>query len=138
MATRNFAEMAQLVDTKVSEMQEMLDALLESDVSESTKRTQKFQRQTAIRTLLVFKTVLDSNPDSEVRLTDEQDKWFSSMVTLTSTRKAKYTIEVHEGDKIGELMDTHKDMRDIYKKMMKAADEAGLKADFAKGVFVKK
>lgn len=138
MATRNFAEMAQLVDTKVSEMESLLKELLGSDVSENTKRTQKFQKQTAIRTMLVLKAVLEAEPDSKVKLTDEQDKWFESMVTLTSTRRAKYTIEVHEGDKIGELMDAHKDMRDIYKKMMKAADEASLKADFAKGVFVKK
>ena len=138
MATRNFAEMAQLVDTKVSEMESLLKELLDSDVSENTKRTQKFQKQTAIRTMLVLKAVLEADPDSKVDLKGDLDKWFESMVTLTSTRKAKYTIEVHEGDKIGELMDAHKDMRDIYKKMMKAADEAGLKADFAKGVFVKK
>ena len=138
MATRNFAEMAQLVDTKVSEMLESLDSLMKSDVSENTKRTQKFQKQTAIRTMLVLKAVLETDPDLQVDLKGDLDKWFESMVTLTSTRKAKYTIEVHEGDKIGELMEEHKDTRDIYKKMMAAAEKAGLKADFAKGIFVKK
>ena len=60
------------------------------------------------------------------------------MVTLTAERKAAVTVEVKEGDNIMQLMEEHKDTKDIYKKMMAAAEKAGLKADFAKGVFVKK
>ena len=59
------------------------------------------------------------------------------MVTLTSERKAKFTVEVHEGDNVMELMEKYKDVKDVYHKMMKAAEEAGLKANFAKGIFVK-
>ena len=138
MATRNFAEMAQLVDTKVSEMMDSLDALMKSDVSENTKRTQKFQKQTAIRTMLVFKAVLEAEPKSKVDLKEDLDKWFNSMVTLTAERKAAVTVVVKEGDNIMQLMEEHKDTRDIYKKMMTSAEKAGLKADFAKGIFVKK
>lgn len=138
MATRNFAEMAQLVDTKVSEMMDALDALLKSDASENTKRTQKFQRQTAIRNMLVFKAVLEKHPKGTIDLEGDLDKWFTSMVTLTAERKAAVTVEVKEGDNIMQLMEEHKDTKDIYKKMMAAAEKAGLKADFAKGIFVKK
>jgi hypothetical protein len=123
MATRNFAEMANLVDTKVSEMEEMLDALLKSDVAESTKRTQKFQRTTAIRTLLVFLKVLKSSPDALVTLNDEEEKWFTSMVTLTSVRKAKNVVIFKDGDSIIEIMDEHPNIN--YKKLKEQLEEQG-------------
>ena len=130
-------EMIKAVEMKVSEMELALDELLKSDVSENTKRTQKFQRNKAIHDMRVLNTILHQCGD-EVEFTTEEQKWFTSMVTLTSERKAKYVIEVHEGDKVMELMEKYKESKDVYHKMMKAAEEAGLKADFANGVFVKK
>lgn len=131
-------EMIKAVEMKMSEMELLLDELLKSDVSENTKRTQKFQRTKAIHDMAVLNTILHQCVGDEVGFTEEEQKWWDSMVTLTSTRKAKYTIEVHEGDKVMELMEKYKEVKDVYHKMMKAADEAGLKADFANGVFVRK
>lgn len=131
-------EMIKMVELKMSEMELLLDELLKSDVSENTKRTQKFQRTKAIHDMAVLNTILRQCVGDEVGFTAEEQKWFDSMVTLTSERKAKYVIEVHEGDKVMELMEKYKEVKDVYHKMMKAADEAGLKADFANGVFVRK
>lgn len=130
-------EMIKAVEAKISEMEFNLDQLLNSDVSENTKRTQKFQRTKDIHAMIVLNAVLHQASD-EIGLGEEAQKWFTSMVTLTSERKAKYTVEVHEGDKVMELMEKYKEVKDVYHKMMKAADEAGLKADFANGVFVRK
>lgn len=130
-------EMIKAVEMKISEMELALDELLKSDVSENTKRTQKFQRNKAIHDMCVLNTILHQCVGDEVGFTTEEQKWFTSMVTLTSERKAKYIIEVHEGDKVMELMEKYKEVKDVYHKMMKAADEAGLKANFAKGIFVK-
>lgn len=130
-------EMIKAVEMKISEMELALDELLKSDVSENTKRTQKFQRNKAIHDMCVLNTILHQCVGDEVGFTTEEQKWFDSMVTLTSERKAKYIIEVHEGDKVMELMEKYKEVKDVYHKMMKAADEAGLKANFAKGIFVK-
>lgn len=130
-------EMIKAVEAKISEMEFNLDQLLNSDVSENTKRTQKFQRTKDIHAMIVLNAVLHQASD-EIGLGEEAQKWFTSMVTLTSERKAKYVIEVHEGDKVMELMEKYKEVKDVYHKMMKAADEAGLKADFANGVFVRK
>ncbi len=130
-------EMVKLVDAKRKEMESLLDELLKSDVSENTKRTQKFQRTKAIHDLVVLSTILEQAKSDEITFSAEAQKWFDSMVTLTSERKAKYVIEVHEGDKVMELMEKNKEVKDVYHKMMKAAEEAGLKADFAKGIFVK-
>ena len=129
--------MVKLVDAKVSEMETRLDELLASNASDNTKRTQKFQRTSAIHTMKVVKALIEQLP-ADIKLDEQVEKWFTSMVTLTAERKAAVTVEVKEGDNIMQLMEEHKDTKDIYKKMMAAAEKAGLKADFAKGVFVKK
>ena len=130
-------EMIKAVETKVQEMQESLETLLNSDVSENTKRTQKFQRTKAIHDMLILNTILHQCDKDEIILNEEEQKWFDSMVTLTSERKAKFTVEVHEGDRVMDLMKKYENVKDVYHKLMKAAEEAGLKADFANGVFVK-
>lgn len=137
MKTMKTVEMIKAVETKVQEMQESLETLLNSDVSENTKRTQKFQRTKAIHDMLILSTVLHQCVGDEVGFTEEEQKWFDSMVTLTSERKAKFTVEVHEGDRVMDLMKKYENVKDVYHKLMKAAEEAGLKADFANGVFVK-
>ena len=129
--------MVKLVDAKVSEMETRLDELLASNASDNTKRTQKFQRTSAIHTMKVVKALIEQLP-ADIKLDEQIEKWFTSMVTLTAERKAAVTVEVKEGDNIMQLMEEHKDTKDIYKKMMAAAEKAGLKADFAKGIFVKK
>lgn len=129
--------MVKLVDAKVSEMEARLTELLASNASDNTKRTQKFQRTSAIHTMKVVKALIEQLP-ADIKLDEQVEKWFTSMVTLTAERKAAVTVEVKEGDNIMQLMEEHKDTKDIYKKMMAAAEKAGLKADFAKGVFVKK
>lgn len=129
--------MVKLVDAKVSEMEARLTELLASNASDNTKRTQKFQRTSAIHTMKVVKALIEQLP-TDIKLDEQIEKWFTSMVTLTAERKAAVTVEVKEGDNIMQLMEEHKDTKDIYKKMMAAAEKAGLKADFAKGVFVKK
>lgn len=130
-------EMIKAVETKAQEMQESLEALLSSDVSENTKRTQKFQRTKAMHDMLILNTILHQCDKDEIILNEEVQKWFTSMVALTSERKAAYTVEVHEGDKVMDLMKKYENVKDVYHKLMKAAEEAGLKADFANGVFVK-
>ena len=130
-------EMIKAVETKAQEMQESLEALLNSDVSENTKRTQKFQRTKAIHDMLILSTVLHQCDKDEIILNEEVQKWFTSMVTLASERKAAYTVEVHEGDRVMDLMKKYENVKDVYHKLMKAAEEAGLKANFANGVFVK-
>lgn len=118
-------ELLSLVDAKASEMAAALEDLLNDEtLSPNTKRTQKFQRQTALHNLLVLKAIAKQAGD-EITLTGDIEKWFSSMVTLTSTRKAP-KITVNKGDKLMDLLQKYKDLKDVYAKIMKAASEAGL------------
>lgn len=117
-------EMKELVAVKVAEMEELLDELLNSNVSDATKRTQKFQRSTAIHTLKVFEAVLEQ-ADADIKLTMDQEKWFKSMVTLTRERKAASTIEFKEGDNFFEVMKKYPNKN--FEQVEKAVTKAGFK-----------
>lgn len=123
-------EMIDAVELKIGEMEFNLKQLLNSDVSENTKRTQKFQRTKDIRAMIILNTVLHQASD-EIGLNEEVQKWFTSMVTLTSERKAKYTVEVHKGDSVLELLEKYKEVKDIYNKIMSAVKEQGLTVDYS-------
>ena len=129
-------------EAKLQEEQQKLDVLLSSDVSENTKKTQKYQRTKEMEKLQVIITLLrmysDKTGDEAIVLSEDLSKVITSMVTLTSARKAANEIVVHEGDLVMDLLTKYENKKDIYKKLMKAADDAGLKADFAQGKFVKK
>lgn len=123
------SEMAAALETLTQRYEETMDALskglpVKNGLSENTYRTQKFQRQTAIHNMLVLKAIAEQAGD-EITLTGDIEKWFSSMVTLTSTRKAT-KITVNKGDKLMDLLQKYKDLKDVYAKIMKAASEAGL------------
>ena len=117
-------EMKKLVAIKVAEMEELLNELLNSDVSDATKRTQKFQRSTAIHTLKVFEAVLEQ-ADADIKLTMDQLKWFQSMVTLTRDRKAATAIDFKEGDNFFEVMKKYPNKN--FEQVEKAVTKAGFK-----------
>ena len=64
--------MVKLVDAKVSEMEARLTELLASNASDNTKRTQKFQRTSAIHTMKVVKALIEQLP-TDIKL-DEQSR----------------------------------------------------------------
>lgn len=117
-------EMKELVAVKVAEMEELLDELLNSNVSDATKRTQKFQRSTAIHNMKVFEAVLEQT-DADIKLTMDQEKWFKSMVTLTRERKAASAIEFKEGDNFFEVMKKYPNKN--FEQAEKAVTKAGYK-----------
>ena len=119
-------EMKELVAVKVAEMEELLDELLNSNVSDATKRTQKFQRSTAIHNMKVFEAVLDQFDSTyDIKLTMDQEKWLKSMITLTRERKAASTIEFKEGDNFFEVMKKYPNKN--FEQVEKAVTKAGFK-----------
>ena len=142
MKTINLSNLITAMTDKCDEMMAGLEAVLNSPKNtDATKRTQKFQRNKAIHDMCVcqmfVRRLANELSEGTIEVEDEMAKWIDSMVTLTSERKAKYTVEVHEGDRISELLQKYSEMSDVYKKLMKAADEAGLKANFTNDMFVK-
>lgn len=99
----NKTQMIAAVAAKVQEQMDVIDSMKKNlELSENTVRTQSYQRTHEIHNLLIIKTLLEGN-----ELKGDVLKWFESATTLTATRKARTTIEFHDGDDILKIMDEH-------------------------------
>lgn len=116
MEKLTIAEAFAAIDSKVNEMTDSLDALLNNpNVSENTKRTQKFQRSTTIHNMLILKTVFANvlTPENEdegintLGLTGDLEKWFNSMITPSSERKNAPVELPKEGDAYLPFLEEH-------------------------------
>lgn len=119
----NKKEMIAAVAAKVQEQMDVIDSMKKNlELSENTVRTQTYQRTHEIRNLLIIKTLLEGRD-----LEGDVMKWFESAVTLTATRKAKYTVEFHDGDNMLEIISSHENMN--YKKLVAMMEEQGFHLD---------
>ena len=99
----NKAQMIAAVTAKVDEQLNIIESMKKNlELSENTVRTQTYQRTHEIHNLLIIKTLLEGN-----ELKGDVLKWFESATTLTATRKARTTIEFHDGDDLLKIMDEH-------------------------------
>lgn len=122
----NKSTILSLIDIKIAEMESNLAALLANpEISENTKRTQKFQRTTTIRQLSVTRAFVEMIESDDITLKGDLEKWFTSMITLTETRKGP-VVKVAKGDTLIGLINKYKDVKDVYAKIMKAAEASGL------------
>lgn len=121
----NVIDVVDGINAKVDEIRTSL-AEMKDKVSVNTFRTQSYQKGRDIKQLEVIKELLTIIGDkAEVSITTRDV--LESLTTLTSERKARYTVEVNEGDNVLELLEKYKDVKDIYSKIKKAAEEKGLK-----------
>lgn len=119
----NKKEMIAAVTAKVQEQMDAIESMKKNlELSENTVRTQTYQRTHEIRNLLIIKTLLEGKD-----LEGDVMKWFESATTLTATRKAKNTIEFHDGDDLLKIMDEHPNM--AYKKLISMMAEQGFMLD---------
>lgn len=90
----NKTQMVALINAKVEELDASIAAMKANlELSENTVRTQTYQRTHEIRNLLLMRTFIEGK-----ELSGDLIKWFESAVTLTSVRKARTTIELHDGE----------------------------------------
>ena len=99
----NKTQMIAAVAAKVQEQLDVINSMKKNlELSENTVRTQTYQRTHEIHNLLIIKTLLERKD-----LEGDVMKWFESATTLTATRKARTTIEFHDGDDLLKIMDEH-------------------------------
>lgn len=109
--------MVNAINAKVDELAASIEAMKNNlELSENTVRTQTYQRTHEIRNLLMIRTLLEGK-----EFTGDLIKWFESATTLTATRKARTTIEFHDGDDLLKIMDEHpnksyKELKDLLAK----------------------
>ena len=119
----NKKEMIAAVAAKIQEQMDVIDSMKKNlELSENTVRTQTYQRTHEIHNLLIIKTLLEGRD-----LEGDVMKWFESATTLTAVRKARTTIEFHDGDDLLKIMDEHPNM--AYKKLISMMAEQGFMLD---------
>ena len=115
--------MVQAITAKVNELDASITAMKNNlELSENTVRTQTYQRTHEIHNLLIIKTLLEGK-----ELTGDVMKWFESATTLTSVRKARTTVEFHDGDNMLEIISAHQNI--TYKKLIAMMEEQGFHMD---------
>lgn len=119
----NKNEMIKAVNAKVQELFDSIEAMEKNlNLSQNTVRTQTYQRTHEARNLLMIRTLLEGK-----EFTGDLVKWFESATTLTATRKAKTTVEFHDGDNMLEIISAHENMN--YKKLVAIMEEQGFHLD---------
>ena len=97
----------------------------DASLSSNTKKTQNYQTTHELKLLTAVMSCLDYmslNDMEEIPEDLEKD-----VRAIIPQEVKKTIIEVHEGDNIIQLLDKYNSVKDIYKKLTKACDDAGLK-----------
>jgi hypothetical protein len=125
-------EMSNLVATKVAEMEAKLAELIaDPKLSDATKRTQKFQRNTMIHIYKLFETVLNQSSTDDFTFTEEEAKWFKSMTALSEEREITI-IKVQKGDTFMGIIQKYP--KATLERIQKACKKAGLSLNMATGI----
>ena len=74
----------------------------------------------------IIQSLLSMPGDEDVTLNDTIMKYFKE---CSAGIKRAVVIEVHEGDDVMELLEKYDGVKDIYKKLKKACEDAGLMID---------
>ena len=97
----------------------------DASLSSNTKKTQNYQITHELKLLTAVMSCLDYMSLSGM---EEIPEDLEKDVRAIIPQEVKKTIiEVHEGDNIIQLLDKYNSVKDIYKKLVKACDDAGLK-----------
>ena len=97
----------------------------DASLSSNTKKTQNYQITHELKLLTAVMSCLDYmslNGIEEISEDLEKD-----VRAIIPQEVKKTIIEVHEGDNVIQLLDKYSSVKDIYKKLTKACDDAGLK-----------
>ena len=105
------------------------------EISEATIRTQKYQLGKENKALKLMAAFIKQVDKENISLSPIQAEWFETVSTLTSVRKAA-RVHVSAGDSLLELLQKYSTVKDVYGKIMKEAESAGL--EMKDGVFVSK
>lgn len=123
-----------IIDEKLGELKSIIAATKTSDaISKNTRSTKLYALGKERRVLHLIRSLIEKNPD--VKLSEDDANTFVLITTLASERVYKSPVEVHEGDSILEVLQKYQDYKTDT--ITKAAEKAGLKMDYTKGVFVK-
>lgn len=116
----NRFEMAMIAQNKVSE----LDCLVAS--KSGNKNPDYYKTLKELKLWCIIQSLLSIPGDEDVTLNDTIMKYFEE---CSAGIKRAVVIEVHEGDDTLQLLEKYDGVKDVYKKIKKACEDAGLKIE---------
>lgn len=116
----NRFEMAMIAQNKVSE----LDCLVAS--KSGNKNPDYYKTLKELKLWCIIQSLLSMPGDEDVTFNDTIMKYFEE---CSAGIKRAVVIEVHEGDDVMELLEKYDGVKDIYKKLKRACEDAGLMID---------
>ena len=124
-----------LIDERIDELKTTIAELKTSTaISKSTRGTQLYARGKERRVLELIRE-LCSQLDT-VKLSESTMNTFTLITTLSTERVKRATVEVNEGDLVITLLKKYENVKNVYNKIMSAAEKNGLTLS-ADGKFVK-
>lgn len=116
----NRFEMAMIAQNKVSD----LDCLVAS--KSGNKNPDYYKTLKELKLWCIIQSLLSMPGDEDVTLNDTIMKYFEE---CSAGIKRAVVIEVHEGDDTLQLLEKYDGVKDVYKKIKKACEDAGLKIE---------
>ena len=110
--------MAIMAQTKAIELEQLVEA------KSGNKNPDYYKTLKEMKLWCIIQALLAMPGDDDVTFSDTIMKYFEE---CSAGIKRGVTVEVHEGDNALELLDRYKDVKDIWNKIKKACDDAGLK-----------
>ena len=114
----NRNEMAIMAQTKATELEQLVE------VKSGNKNPDYYKTLKEMKLWCIIQALLTMPGDDDVTFNDTIMKYFEE---CSAGIKRGVIVEVHEGDNALELLDRYKDVKDIWNKIKKACDDAGLK-----------
>lgn len=111
-------EMAMRTQNKVKELEMLVS------VKSGNKNPDYYKTLKEMKLWRIIQALLAMPGDDDVTFNDTIMEYFEE---CSAGIKRGTVIEVHEGDNALELLDKYKDVKDIWNKLKKACDDAGLK-----------
>lgn len=130
----NKKEAIRLCQERINEVKQAVAVLKTSDKKSAS--TQLYQKRKEIKSLTVISELLSLITSDEVKLKSNDD--FISLTNLSAERKVYEAVVVNEGDALLDILKKYADRKDIYNKVMNAAEKNGLVLDASTNTFIKR
>lgn len=114
-----------LIDERIVELKTVIAELKTSTaISKSTRGTQLYARGKERRVLELIRELCSHLTD--IKLSESTMNTFTLITTLNTERVKRTTVEVNEGDLVITLLKKYENVKNVYNKIMSAAEKNGL------------
>lgn len=114
-----------LIDERIVELKTVIAELKTSTaISKSTRGTQLYARGKERRVLELIRELCSQL--TNIKLSESTMNTFTLITTLNTERAKRTAVEVNEGDLVITLLKKYENVKNVYNKIMSAAEKNGL------------